>query len=106
MFENSFFQTEKIKKWFAFEKIEPNIIMQTKQLSTMLTMISQNVAVGFAFKEIAQINKSLVAIPCLTPMTADICLVWNKNSYNFNSMEKFKNYIKEKNPFIAIPSVY
>lgn len=102
LFENSFFQTEKIKKWFAFEKIDPNIIMQTKQLSTMLTMISQNVAVGFAFREIAQINKSLVAIPCLTPMTADVCLVWNKNSYNFNSMEKFKNYINEKNPFVAI----
>ena len=95
LFENSFFQTEKIKKWFANEKTEPNIIMQTKQLSTMMAMISSNVAVGFAFKEIAQTNKNLVTIPCQSPISADICLVWNKNAYNFNSMEKFKEYVKE-----------
>ena len=94
LFENSFFQTDKIKKWFSSESITPNIIMQTRQLSTMLAMISQNVAVGFAFKKITEANKNLVTIPCHTPMSAEVCLVWNKNSYNFNSMEKFKNYIK------------
>ena len=101
LFENSFFQTEKIKKWFDSEKIKPNIIMQTKQLSTMLSMISKNVAVGFVFKEIAQTNKYFVPLPCKTPMYADMSLVWNKNSYNFNSMEKFKNYIKENNSIIV-----
>lgn len=102
LFENSFFQTEKIKKWFSLENIQPNIIMQTKQLSTMLSMISQNVAVGFTFREIAQTNKNFVALPCQNPMSADICIVTNKNSYNFKSMEKFKSYIKERNPFTAI----
>ncbi len=101
LFENSFFQTENIKKWFAHESIQPNIIMQTKQLSTMLSMISQNVAAGFTFREIAQTNENFVAVSCRTPITADLCIVTNKNSYNFNSMEKFKSYIKEKNPFGA-----
>lgn len=102
LFENNFFQTEKIKKWFAVENIQPNIIMQTKQLSTMLSMISQNVSVGFCFKEIVQANKNFVTIPCQIPMSADICIVTNKNSYNFDSMEKFKKYIKLKNPFKSI----
>ncbi len=101
LFENSFFQTEKIKKWFDSEKIKPNIIMQSKQLSTMLSMISKNVAVGFVFKEITRTNKDFVPLPCKTPMYADMSLVWNKNSYNFNSMEKFKNYIKENNSIIV-----
>ena len=95
LFENSFFQTDKIKKWFSSENIQPNIIMQTKQLSTMLAMISQNAAVGFTFREIAQNNPNLVTIPCHTPISAELCLVWNKNAYNFNSMEKFKSYIAE-----------
>ena len=102
LFENSFFQTEKIKKWFASESVDPNIIMQTKQLSTMLSMISQNVAAGFTFREIAQTEKSFVAIPCETPISADVCIVWNKSSYNFNNMEKFKSYIRDKNPLTAI----
>ena len=98
LFENSFFQTEKIKKWFASGRIAPNIIMQTTQLSTMLTMIANNVAAGFTFKELAQTNNSIVTIPTEIPITADLCLVWNKNSYNFNSMEKFRSYINNKNP--------
>ena len=99
LFENSFFQTENIKKWFAQGNIKPNIVLQTKQLSTMLSMISQNVAAGFTFREIAQTNENFVAVSCRTPIKADLCMVTNKNSYNFNSMEKFKGYIKEKNPF-------
>lgn len=102
LFENSFFQTEKIKKWFSDENIEPNIIMQTKQLSTLLAMISQNAACGFAFEEIAKTNKNLVAIPCKVPLSADVSLVWNKDAYNFDSMEKFKTFIKENNPFLTI----
>lgn len=96
LFENSFFQTEKIKKWFSEEEITPNIIMQTKQLSTMLAMISQNVAVGFTFDVLAKANKNFVTIPCKSDMTADISLVWNKNAYNFECMNVFKDYIKNK----------
>lgn len=100
LFENSFFQTEKIKKWFAAEKIEPNILMQTKQLSTMLSLVSQNVAAGFMIKELAQANQNFITLPCKTSLSADFSLVWNKNAYNSNSMENFRNYIKENNPFI------
>lgn len=99
LFENSFFQTEEIKKWFACEKINPNIIMQTNQLSTMLTMISKNVAVGFTFKELTEANQNFVAISTKSPIYVDASLVWQKDSYKFSSMEKFKKYIKENNPF-------
>ncbi len=101
LFENSFFQTEKIKKWFATEKTEPRIIMQTKQLSTMLTLIRQNVAAGFIFSELAQSNKDFVSISADPPMYADVSLVWNKDSYNFDSMEKFRKYVQVKNPLTA-----
>ena len=99
LFENSFFQTEEIKKWFAREKVTPNIILQTKQLSTMLTMISSNVAAGFTFRELTEANKSFIAIPTKTPMYADASLVWKKDSYNFSCMEKFRKYVDDKKLF-------
>ncbi len=102
LFENSFFQTEKIKKWFADQKINPNIILQTKQLSTMLTMISSNTAAGFTFRELTKTNETFVAIPTKLPMYANVNLVWKKESYYLGSMEKFKKYINKKNPFDAI----
>ena len=99
LFENSFFQTEEIKKWFACEKITPNIILQTKQLSTMLTMISSNVAAGFTFRELTKTNEAFIAIPTKNPMYADASLVWKKDSYYFGCMEKFRKYVDDKNPF-------
>jgi len=99
LFENSFFQTEEIKKWFAREKVTPNIILQTKQLSTMLTMISSNVAAGFTFRELTETNKNFVAIPTQNPMYADASLVWKKDSYNFSCMEKFRKYVDDKKLF-------
>lgn len=102
LFENSFFQTEEIKKWFAFERINPNIILQTKQLSTMLRMISSNVAVGFTFRELTETNTSFIAIPTKEEMYVDASLVWKKGSYYFNCMDKFKKYVKDKNPFNTI----
>lgn len=99
LFENSFFQTEEIKKWFARESVNPNIIMQTKQLSTMLTMILNNVAAGFTFRKLTEINKAFVAIPTKNPMYADASLVWKKDSYYFSCMEKFRKYIVNKNIF-------
>ncbi len=102
LFENTFFQTGKIKKWFTAEKITPNIILQTKQLSTMLTMISSNTAAGFTFRELTKTNETFVAIPTELPMYADVNLVWKKDSYYFGTMEKFRKYINKKNPFEAI----
>ena len=99
LFENSFFQTEEIKKWFAREKVIPNIVLQTKQLSTMLTMISNNVAAGFTFRELTETNKNFVAIPTQNPMYADASLVWKKDSYYFSCMEKFRKYVDGKNLF-------
>jgi hypothetical protein len=99
LFENSFFQTEEIKKWFAHENVNPNIILQTKQLSTMLTMISNNVAVGFTIREIAEKNNDFVTIPAKNPMYADASLVWKKDSYYFSCMDKFRKYARGEKAF-------
>jgi len=99
LFENSFFQTEEIKKWFAYENITPNIILQTKQLSTMLTMISSNVAAGFTFRELTETNEDFIAIPTKNPMYADASLVWKKDSYYFSCMDKFRKYVDDKKLF-------
>ena len=99
LFENSFFQTSKIKEWLEMAQITPNIILQTTQLSTMLSMISSNLAVGFMFRGLIDTNPALALIPTAVPMYANISLVWKKDVYFFNSMEKFKNYVSKTNLF-------
>ena len=92
LFKDSFFQTEEIKKWFAFSGVEPKILMQTNQFSTMQTIISSNAAVGFLFKELVAANSQLVPIPIDEPMYVDVSLAWKKDSYVQNPMRKLISY--------------
>lgn len=104
LFENSYFQTEAIKKWFEKENIKPDIILQTSQLSTMLSVISENIAVGFMFRQLADSKAGLVSVQVDAPMFIDVSLMWKKNSYFYNSMGIFKNYVEKKNPFYCVNS--
>lgn len=99
LFENSFFQTEEIKKWFAYGGIKPNILLQTEQLSTMLSIISNHVAAGFMFRQLIEANPDFVPVSMQSPMYVDVSLVWKKGAYAFSSMQKFKEYMHNKNPF-------
>ncbi len=99
LFANSFFQTEEIKKWFASCNIEPNIILQTEQLSTMMSIISNDIAVGFMFRQLIEKNMDMLPISMESPMYADVSLVWKKDAYFFNSMNKFKEYMINKKMF-------
>lgn len=95
LFKNSFFQTEEIKKWFADKNVVPDILMQTEQLSTVLSLVTNNIAAGFMFRSLAEATPDLVAIPTENPIMATVSLVWKKDAYFFNCMKKFKNYINE-----------
>ncbi|MBO5454576.1 MAG: LysR family transcriptional regulator [Clostridia bacterium] len=99
LFKNSFFQTDEIKKWFNHSGIKPDILLQTEQLSTVQSVISNKVAVGFMFRELVDMREDLICIPITSPLYADISLVWKKGSYLSDSMLAFSQYIKKNNPF-------
>lgn len=102
LFEDSFFQAQKIKDWFEQGNVTPNIILQTKQLSTMLSMISKDLATGFVFKQLIAKNSTLSSIPLEPSLYVKISLVWKKDTYFFHSMERFKRYATEQNPFFPL----
>lgn len=101
LFDDSFFQTKKIKKWFSDSGITPKILMQTEQLSTILTIISSEIAAGFMFRQLVEANPKLVAIPTEYPILADISLVWKKENHLSDAMNKFTEYLKRQKPFAA-----
>lgn len=94
LFKNSFFNTEEIKKWFSVSKITPNIILQTDQFSTVQSMIFENTAAGFLFKDLIKPSLNASEIPLKERMFADISLVWNKNSRINNTINNFISYVK------------
>lgn len=94
LFNNSFLQTEEINKWFAVKNIKPHIILQTEQLSTVQSLVLNNIGAGFMFRHLAEENSKIVSIPVENPFLIDVSLVWRKNAYFFSATSKFKNYIE------------
>ncbi|MBE6911011.1 MAG: LysR family transcriptional regulator [Ruminococcaceae bacterium] len=99
LFKNGFYQTEEIKHLFSVSGVTPNILLQTEQLSTIQTIISNNVAAGFLFRQLIDKVPDLVSLPTTPAIYVDVSLVWKKDAYLFSSMKKFRDYIKTSTPF-------
>lgn len=99
LFEDGFFQTEKIRGWFSKEEVTPKIFLQTKQLSTILRMISENLAVGFLFRTLTENEPKLCAVSAKPSLFVDIGLVWQKGAYPLSSMETLKDFLFHNDPF-------
>lgn len=99
LFKDGFYQTEEIKRWFSLCNAAPNILMQTAQLSTILTVISHNAAAGFLFRQLIEENTELIPLALETPIYVDVSLVSKRGSYISGSMKKFREFIDKNNLF-------
>ena len=97
LFSDTFFQTKTIKKWFAQEGIEPNISIQTEQLSTAQSMIENDIAIGFMFKNLAQKNSYMATASLDPPIFVDISVLRKKDAYTLDGIKKIERYFKEVN---------
>ena len=96
LFNDDFFQTIQIKKWFFTSGQTPNVIMQTQQLSTLENMISSGKAIGFMFKQLCK-KTGLQSVSLDKPMNVSVSLVWKNNKSTFKSMQNFLHYLKDFN---------
>ena len=94
LFNNNFFQTDEIKKWFLSEGINPNILLQTGQVSTVMSIINNTDAAGFMFRQLALGESGLLALPLEKELYANVSLVWRKDCYFSESMKIFLEYVK------------
>ncbi len=94
LFGNSFFQTEELRKWFDKGGVNPNILMQTEQLSTLINLISGKAASGFMFRRLIREDSELCALPLKEPMFVKISLVWKKNDLFLGCMKSFLDFVK------------
>lgn len=96
LFKDSFYHTEEVKKWFSLSNIKPQILLQTQQLSTLKSVISNNVAAGFVFRKLASEKEGFSSLETNPPMHVKVSLVWKKDAYFFSAMKKFGEYISQK----------
>lgn len=99
MYKDGFFQTREVKNWFSGHHIEPNVLLKTNQLSTLVRLISSNTAVGFLFRKLAEAEPDIKSIPIAPPITAHISLVTKKTKIPFLAMKSLKGFLHHANLF-------
>jgi len=99
LFADTFFQTKTIRSWFADAGVEPNVSLQTEQLSTAQNMIENDLAVGFMFQNYAKKNPAIGTVPLSPPICVDVSVLRKKDSYVFDAMEKLERYLTDNSPF-------
>ena len=93
-FSKGFFQNERIAALCAREGVEPRVMHTSSQLSTVAGLIRGNVAAGFLFREVAEMEAGVVGIPLDPPVYTDISLVWKKDRYLSDGTREFIEYVK------------
>ena len=95
LFKNSFFQTERILERFKQSNYNPNIMLNTAQVTTMQNMAASGLAVGFLFRFLLKSTPDLVGIPLNPPMRTQISLVWKQGEHLSSNMNHLIQFVKE-----------
>ncbi len=99
LFSDTFFQTKRIKAWFASEGVEPNVSIQTEQFSTAQNMIENDLAVGFMFKALAEKNPAVATASLSPQIFVDVSVLRKKDAYVFDGVKKLEKFLEESRPF-------
>lgn len=100
LFKKDSLQNAVIARRFAEKGITPNVILSSSQLYTIQKFISKGNCGAFLFREIVELEPSLVGIPLADPITIDISLVWKKSRIMYSDAAKFIGFTKDYIPKI------
>lgn len=89
MFKNTFFQNKLITDFFYEAGLKPRIIHESSQLSTVSSFVSNNIAVGFVFKNLVSNIPDIVSVSFEKPLLLQVSLVWKKNRYMNSDIKNF-----------------
>lgn len=89
------FQNPKIKERFAEIGITPNVLLYSSQFFTIKKFLEYGKAGAFVFKEIAEMDPDLVAIPMKHPIKTSIGMIWKNHNLLYSETEEFIRFVKE-----------
>ena len=88
------FQNPKIKALFSRHGIEPHVLLYSSQLYTIKKFITDGLAGAFVFREVAEMDDELVAIPLAEPIPVRIGLIYKKAAHLFSDTGEFVRFAK------------
>lgn len=90
------YQNRKISDEFNRLGIKPKVLLYSSQVHTIRQFLSVGNCAAFVFKEIADMDENLVAIPLKNPIPIEIGLIWKKSNVLYTDTDKFLSFIKKE----------
>lgn len=96
------FAVDFIKRYFAKNKLTPNIMIQTNQLATIQQLVRDNTAASFLFNGILPESQGIIKLPVKDLPCVTAKLIWNKDQKPSAAAQKlihlspFYSYPEEK----------
>lgn len=85
-----------IMQFFALYKKTPNIVYKSNQLSTIVSIISDNLACAFLYpKAIEAQYSNLNVIPIEPRITKNVAAFWKKDTYIFSETKHLLSVVKK-----------
>lgn len=96
-------QNQLINTRFEAARIQPQVIIRSSQLFTILKFIDQGNCGCFLFSSMLNQLPSIVGIPVDPPIPVNIGLIWKKGKFISNRMQKFLDFtIQACNPDVDV----
>ena len=90
VFEQDYLHKEILFNRFKDEHLKPNILLETSQFSTILSLVQQGAAVSFVLKDVVEEEwMKIKYIPISPQLSLDIRMIWRTDDYMFQSMKDF-----------------
>ena len=95
LFAGGYYQRHLLDSSFRAMGIEPNILFQSTQLTTIKSFIRQDIASGFLMPQILQEEDGIIPIPVSDGLKLNVAVVWRKDDYLTKEAERFVSFCRK-----------
>lgn len=80
---------------FYNNNVEPNIVIRSNQLQTLVRIVQNGAAASLFLQEVENSHPEIAALPLSEPLPAEICVFWRKEPA-FRRLSEFIRFIQEE----------
>ena len=94
LFAGGYYQRHLLDRRFQSLGIDPNILFQSTQLTTIKSFIRQDIASGFLMPQVVQKEDGITLIPVEEGLKLNVAVVWRKDDYLTKEAERFVSFCR------------
>ena len=94
LFGDGFFQTERVKRWFREQGCDPNVLLSSDRLATVVGMIASGAAAGFLFRELPLCELGIRFVKLKKPIVTSFSIVHTQHGFGGEAVIRLCEFLE------------